>query len=363
MINGYHSNLHILHRALTNESRDDENATASAEIPNHQNSEYDAAHEQAAQPNFVPVSPLLPRGLEYEVPGLDDNFQLTPAAHETSEGSERGRPLLRLNLGAYISNESKLLISFVLLVVFGTGNVVTAKLQADSMYNYGIFLSLFSYVIYVPLCFAFIIPVAKYGLFHNAITAEHLALSRKSFAVMGFLDCLSAVMQTFASIYLPGPLLVLLPQAAIPLSMLLSKHMLGERYKAPQYVGAIVVFCGLLIVLEPVITYRRAPAFLCEAVDLARHCTICSEAKTKESCSQINEDCSADKNKIILGIEMSSSPTRTMLLENDTVWQEDPQNGICDWVALSEASTNMGVSVFIWSAIMVLSCVPMTLSR
>jgi hypothetical protein len=48
-------------------------------------------------------------------------------------------------------------------------------------------------------------------------------LAKKPFLVMGFLDAISAAMQVLATIYLPGTLLVLLPQAAIPLSMLASR--------------------------------------------------------------------------------------------------------------------------------------------
>jgi len=36
---------------------------------------------------------------------------------------------------------------------------------------------------------------------------------------MGFLDCLAGIMQIFAATYLPGSLIVLLTQSAIPISM------------------------------------------------------------------------------------------------------------------------------------------------
>ena len=39
---------------------------------------------------------------------------------------------------------------------------------------------------------------------------------------MGFLDCIAGIMQTFAVTYLPGALVILLLQAAIPASMILS---------------------------------------------------------------------------------------------------------------------------------------------
>ena len=354
-MNTDNNNLHILHIAERRTSSCDSAAAADSLA---QEAEED--QESVAQPEFVPVSPLLPRGLEYEVPTAlddDDDFQLTPAAligerkspEEATTAPHRGL---------------KLLVSFMILVISGATNVVTTKLQADSMFNYGIFLSLFSYIVYVPLCFAFIIPVAKYGWFDNAITAEHMALSKKSIAIMGFLDSLATVIQTFAALHLPGPLLVILPQAAIPMSMLLSKHMLGEKYRAPQYTGAAIVLVGILVVLEPIISYRRAPEYLCEAMDLLNHCTICSNARTKGDCIQINKE--------YISYNPSSYAEPTIMSTADTIFarimlEEDIDRAtagdICQWIPRVESSTSKEVPVFVWSVIMVLSCVPMTLSR
>jgi uncharacterized membrane protein len=371
------TNVHILHRALTGMSS---NADRGESEEGTQHEEPQQSEQQPKQPEFIPVSPLLPRGLEYEVPPLDDDFDLGPAALAAPiTNTENGTSSNAYNPtpeSKYTSKDYKLLLSFVLLVIAGAGNVVSAKLQAVSMYNYGVFLSLFSYVIYVPICFAFIIPVSKYGWFNNAITAEHWLLSKRPFAIMGGLDCLSAVMQTFASIYLPGPLLVLLPQAAIPLSMLLTKHMLGERYRKAQYVGATVVFVGLLVVLEPVVTYRRAPAYICEAVDLKNHCTICSMATTEEACihlgfDMVNRTLVPSQSNTPSGSNRGSfdlfSFKQRLFLEVQDDGKEDPfrpgMDTICEWVPLEEASTGKEFSVFVWSIVMVLSCVPMTLSR
>ena len=119
------------------------------------------------------------------------------------------------------------------MLVVGSGNKIFQKLQTLPMYNYPNFLNLLTTFFYIPLSFAYIIPVAKYGLLNKTITPEQLALPKKPFAVMGFLDCLAGIMQIFAATYLPGPLLILLSQMAIPVSMILSKNMLGgERHKS-----------------------------------------------------------------------------------------------------------------------------------
>ena len=295
MINSANS-LHILHRASTAElsqqlqSSGDDESNASEHESDYQQlcASHGSPSSQAQSPDNDDEEPLLtslllPRGLEYEEASCD-------RSSKTGESDTAGRADENV-VGSrlFSSNECKLSFFFVMLVATGVGNILSTKLQAVSMYNYGVFLSLFSYVFYVPLCFAFIIPTARYGWFDNVIPLEHMALSKRPFAIMGFLDCLAAVMQTFASIYLPGSLLVLLPQASIPLSIVLSKNMLGERYRRPQYIGAFVVFVGVLLVLEPSITHRHEPHYLCEAVDIENHCTLCREATTETTCLQVQD--------------------------------------------------------------------------
>jgi hypothetical protein len=53
---------------------------------------------------------------------------------------------------------------------------------------------------------------------------------------MGGLDAIAGIMQIFSATYLPGPLLILLQQAAIPVSMVISKYMLGATYNKYQVV-------------------------------------------------------------------------------------------------------------------------------
>lgn len=74
------------------------------------------------------------------------------------------------------------------------------------------------------------------------------------FFVMGGLDAIAGIMQVFAATYLPGPLLILLSQAAIPMSMLISKYLLKSEYTPFQYLGATIVACGIATVLVPTIS-------------------------------------------------------------------------------------------------------------
>jgi drug/metabolite transporter (DMT)-like permease len=216
-------------------------------------------------------------------------------------------------------------------------------------YNYPNFLNLFGNFMYIPICFAYILPVSRFGWFNNAITPEQLALPKRPFAIMGALDCLAMSMQIFASIYLPGSLLVLLPQAAIPMSMVFSRYLLHEKYGVRQYLGAIVVLAGILIVLEPVITLRHSPDYYCEAINIHNDCTICQVEATQGAClSHKNEDPGA-----FLWAGNSSS-----LYDDDSINRE----GLCQWLPFDEASKDTEFLIFVWSLVMIASCVPMTLS-
>jgi hypothetical protein len=88
----------------------------------------------------------------------------------------------------------------------------------------------------------------KYG---SAITPEQRSIPKRTFAVMGGLDATAGILQVFAATYLGGSLIILLGQAAIPVSMAISSVLLKTRYSIFQYVGAIVVTIGLIVVLGP----------------------------------------------------------------------------------------------------------------
>ena len=69
---------------------------------------------------------------------------------------------------------------------------------------------------------------------------------------MGVLDGAAGLMQGFATNYITKrPMIILLQQAAIPSSMLISKLLLNAKYKLSQYLGAIIVFGGIIVVVMP----------------------------------------------------------------------------------------------------------------
>lgn len=232
------------------------------------------------------------------------------------------------------SRRIKLLLSFFLLLFSGTGTVVSMKLQAVPMYNYPNFLNLFCHFFYIPLGFLYI--MIRSGRSYSILTPI-ATISKRPFMIMGALDCLASTMQLFASMYVPGNLLVLLPQAVIPCSMALSHSLLGERYHWRQYFGAVVVLVGLLVVLTPVLTYERSPDFYCEAIDSDNDCTLCQTERTLQTCMSHLQPVGDD--------DLHSR------VEN-----------VCQWLPYQQATKKEEGLTLGWSLLLLSSAIPMTLS-
>jgi drug/metabolite transporter (DMT)-like permease len=143
-----------------------------------------------------------------------------------------------------------LMISFIFMVFIGLGNKIFQKLMTIPMYNYPNFVNLLTTFWYVPLSFAYIVPMARAG----RIPREQMDMPKKPFAIMGILDAIAGIMQVFSATYLDGALLILLSQAAIPISMIMSRIILKVTYKNYQYCGAVVVAGGIACVLGPHLT-------------------------------------------------------------------------------------------------------------
>lgn len=142
-----------------------------------------------------------------------------------------------------------LLISFLLMMIFGLGNRIFNILQMIPMTNYPIFLSAMTTFAYIPLSFAYIIPMIKYG---QQITQEQQDIPKRVFFYIGALDSVSGIMQTLSINFIQnGTLVVMVMQTAVPISMAVSKWFLGTKYRISQYVGCVIVAAGLAVVLIP----------------------------------------------------------------------------------------------------------------
>lgn len=144
---------------------------------------------------------------------------------------------------------STLVIAFVLMLFFQLGNRIFGRLQTYPMHNYPIFMNMLSVFIYVPISFAYIIPMIRYT---NVISKEQQEIPKYKFAIMGVYDSLAGIMQTFAVNYITNSsTIVLVQQSAIPISMIISKITLKAQYTNAQYLGAFVVLLGIVVVLIP----------------------------------------------------------------------------------------------------------------
>lgn len=143
-----------------------------------------------------------------------------------------------------------LIIAFLLMLVFQLGNRIFGRLQTYPMHNYPLFLNMVMILVYIPICFAYIIPVIASG--SNWITKEQQDIPKYKFAVMGAYDSIAGIMQTFAVNYITNAsMIVLVQQSAIPISMVISRYALQATYTKAQYVGASIVLFGIVVVLIP----------------------------------------------------------------------------------------------------------------
>ena len=146
---------------------------------------------------------------------------------------------------------NKLLIAFVLMLVFQLGNRIFGRLMTYPMHNYPSFTNLLSVFIYVPMCFLYIWPM-MYFTGEKVITKEQKAIPKYKFAVMGAYDSLAGIMQVFAINFITSSsIIVLVQQSAIPINMGISYSMLNAKYTVAQYTGAAVVLFGIVVVLIP----------------------------------------------------------------------------------------------------------------
>lgn len=88
----------------------------------------------------------------------------------------------------------------------------------------------------------------------NASSAAELTIPLWKFFGMGMLDALASYSQTAAAGRIAGGLQALLQQSAIPLTMLCSLLIMRTRYRVIQWLGALVILGGVVLVLWPTLT-------------------------------------------------------------------------------------------------------------
>eukprot|EP00591_Stephanopyxis_turris_P009232 CAMPEP_0195511392 /NCGR_PEP_ID=MMETSP0794_2-20130614/3725_1 /TAXON_ID=515487 /ORGANISM="Stephanopyxis turris, Strain CCMP 815" /LENGTH=476 /DNA_ID=CAMNT_0040638977 /DNA_START=67 /DNA_END=1497 /DNA_ORIENTATION=- len=262
-----------------------------------------------------------------------ENTSLNPLEFsETTERQNSPPPLKH--------NAAKLIVTFILFVLSGSFNAILGKLMTIPMYNYPNFLNNAINVLYAAACFLYIIPAAKLGV----LAPEQFRLPKKTFAIMGLFDAITYTLQIFAIVYLSGPLVILLQQASIPMSMVMSKILLRSTYSRWQYLGAFVVIIGIIVALEPVMSNRHAPDYLCVAIHEESDCVVCKAEVTEQGClSHTRGLFYSDVNMELFDMtDATSSP-------------------MCRWEQSTHATSGASTTL-VWSAVNVVACIPMAIS-
>ena len=85
----------------------------------------------------------------------------------------------------------------------------------------------------------------------SLITAEQKRYPQAKFAFMGLLDAIAGLASSLGGAFTSGQVQTIINQFNIPATMLLSRSFLHSRYKATQYLGAMLIVAGSLIAALP----------------------------------------------------------------------------------------------------------------
>eukprot|EP00735_Rhodelphis_limneticus_P015197 TRINITY_DN937_c0_g1::TRINITY_DN937_c0_g1_i1::g.16154::m.16154 TRINITY_DN937_c0_g1::TRINITY_DN937_c0_g1_i1::g.16154 ORF type:complete len:425 (-),score=113.75,sp/Q9GSB0/CRTP1_DICDI/37.16/2e-73,CRT-like/PF08627.5/8.9e-14,CRT-like/PF08627.5/8.3e+03,DUF914/PF06027.7/5.3e-07,DUF914/PF06027.7/11,EamA/PF00892.15/2.9e+02,EamA/PF00892.15/2.7e-05,EamA/PF00892.15/4.2e+03,EamA/PF00892.15/4.3e+03,EmrE/PF13536.1/5.1e+03,EmrE/PF13536.1/3e-05,EmrE/PF13536.1/2.9e+03,EmrE/PF13536.1/4.1e+02,UAA/PF08449.6/31,UAA/P len=140
-----------------------------------------------------------------------------------------------------------LLLYCILLLFFATGNSILFKKMTNHWPNYQYFLTQFSTFIYVPIFFLAIVHQKATG----KITPEMTQFPKYKFFVMGALDAVSSILMVFGGNKTRGSTQTLLQQGVIPVTMLMSIAFLKQSYRPAQYLGALLIICGVGVDFYP----------------------------------------------------------------------------------------------------------------
>lgn len=152
---------------------------------------------------------------------------------------------------------SLMFLLLLALIIVGTANRVMFKKMTNKMPNYPYFLSQFTTVVYVFIFWPVVwLMIAK----TNRITKEQVNFPKWKFLIMGFLDGSSGLMMVFGGNNVAGPVQLLLIQAAIPMTMLVTlliasgvfefiRLRLPSKYRWNHYLGALTILFGVFVAL------------------------------------------------------------------------------------------------------------------
>ncbi len=167
-------------------------------------------------------------------------------------GDKGGNGCCGLQLPSWLrSKAAKLVASSLCVVLGGVGQAVFMPLLIGALGQ-----AAGSYVVFVLLCITFVIVFAMATLFQylsGGLRTADLAVNDGTFALIGLCDCLNGLLTVFCSALdrTPGALQAVLPQLAIPFTVLLSFGLYRVSLSRQQSLGALLVVLGVLATMVP----------------------------------------------------------------------------------------------------------------
>ena len=153
------------------------------------------------------------------------------------------------------SHPVRLALYLILSVVIAVANAITWKRTLNrfratdgSSSNLEFFVTEWTILLYVLLA---AVILAYRWLFTALISDEQKAYPQSKFALMGLMDAVAGLCSSLGGAFTSGQTQVILNQANIPVTMLLSRSFLSSNYTLTQYIGAALIVGGSLLAAVP----------------------------------------------------------------------------------------------------------------
>lgn len=135
----------------------------------------------------------------------------------------------------------------VFVIAFGSANRVMYKIQLVPMQYHSYFLSWFNSTCYTLVYASILLTRTSLGI----VTKEMWKFPKWYFLLIGLGDAVGFIFGIMCAVHMSGFLLTLLPQAMIPISMVVNFLLLKARFSVGQIGGAGVLVVGLVISILP----------------------------------------------------------------------------------------------------------------
>ncbi|GJP41632.1 hypothetical protein CLOM_g1276 [Closterium sp. NIES-68] len=139
----------------------------------------------------------------------------------------------------------ELLLVALLAVCLGVANRVLYKLALIPLKPYPFFLAQLTTFGYVAIYSIILLTRASL----NIVTPDMLALPKRPFLLMGFLEAVGLTAGMMAAAHMPGALIPVLSQVFLVWQLSLSSLFLGRRYSLQQLIGCFLVIMGVVVVV------------------------------------------------------------------------------------------------------------------